>query len=50
MYEAPLRTKSKLTDPGNWHSTRWLWRLVSIAFHLYLLEGVTSLAQPTVVK
>jgi len=27
MLESPQRTKSKLTDPSNWHSTWRLWRL-----------------------
>jgi len=37
MYEAPLRTKSKLSDTSNWHTEKWLWRLISIAFYLFTL-------------
>jgi len=39
MFEGPLQTKSKLSDPSNSH-------LVSVAFHLHFPEGVTGLAQP----
>jgi len=27
MFEDLLRSKSKLTSPSSWHSTRWLRRL-----------------------
>jgi len=50
MFEDPLRTKSKPTDPKNWQSTRWLQRLVSISFYLHSPEGVTGVAQPTAIK
>jgi len=42
MFEGPLRTKSKLTDPTNWHWVRCL--------HIHQMEPPSRMAVVRVVK